>query len=53
MGAAVAGWLLAVGESVRKRADRRYVGSSELLPEEEVRKYVGAPVGTAGPLAPR
>ena len=47
-GAAVAIQLLAVGESVGKRADGTYVGSSELSPEEEVGKYVGAPVGTAG-----
>ena len=47
-GAAVAVWLLEAGESVGKRADGTYVGSSELSPEEEVGKYVGAPVGTAG-----
>ena len=47
-GAAVAVWLLTAGESVGKRISRRYVGSSELSPEEEVGKYVGAPVGTAG-----
>ena len=47
-GAAVAVWLLETGESVGKRADGTYVGLSELLPEEEVGKYVGAPVGTAG-----
>ena len=47
-GAAVAVWLLAAGESVGKRADGTYVGSSELPLEEEVGKYVGTPVGTAG-----
>ena len=47
-GAAVAVWLLAAGESVGKRADGTYVGLSELSPEEEVGKYIGAPVGTAG-----
>lgn len=47
-GAAMAVWLLRAGESVGKRASGRYVGSSELSPEEEVGKYVGTPVGTAG-----
>ena len=47
-GAAVAVGLLAAGESVGKRADGTYAGSSELSPEEEVGKYVGAPAGTAG-----
>ena len=47
-GAAVAVWLLAAGESVGKRADDTYVGSFELSPEEEVGKYVGAPVGIVG-----
>ena len=47
-GAAVAVLLLAAGESVGKRADGTYVGSSKLLTEEKVRKYVGAPVGTVG-----
>ena len=46
--AAVAVWLLAARKRVGKRADGTYVDSSELSPEEEVRKYVGAPVGTAG-----
>ena len=46
-GAAEAVWLLAAGGSVGKRADGTYVGSSELSPEEEVGKYVGAPVGMA------
>ena len=46
--AAMVVWLLRAGESVGKRAYGRYVGSSELSPEEEVGKYVGAPVGTAG-----
>ena len=45
---AVMVWFLTAGESVGKRAYGRYVGSSELSPEEEVGKYVGAPVGTAG-----
>ena len=47
-GAAVAVWLLAAGESVGKRAYETYAGSFELSPEEEVRKYVGTPVGTVG-----
>ena len=47
-GAAMAVCLLAAGESMGKRADGTYVGLSELLPEEDVRKYVGAPVRTAG-----
>ena len=47
-GAAVAVWLLAAGESAGKRAYGRYVSSSELSPEEEVGKYVDAPVRTAG-----
>ena len=42
-GAAVAVWLLAAGESVGKRADDTYVGSFELSPEEEMRKYVLSP----------
>ena len=46
--AAVAVWLLAAGGRVGKRANGTYVDASELSPEEEVRKYVGAPVGTAG-----
>ena len=47
-GAAMAVWLLRAGESVGKRASGRYVGWSELLPEETVGKFVGTPVGTAG-----
>ena len=55
-GAAVVVWLLAAGESVGKRADAMYVGlyvgsyvdSFELSLEEEVGKYVGAPVRTVG-----
>ena len=45
---AVAVWLLAAGESGGKRDGRTYVGSFELSTEEEVGKYVGAPVGRAG-----
>ena len=45
-GAAVAVWLLTAGESVGKRAYGRYVGLSELSPEEEAGKYVGAPAVT-------
>ena len=47
-GAAVAVWLLTAGESVGKKAEATYVGLFELLPEEEVGKYVGAPVGIVG-----
>ena len=51
-GAAVVVWLLAAGESVGKRDHGTYVGfyvgSFELSPEEEVGKYVCAPVGTVG-----